>query len=159
MFKLYKRLPSGKLAYHEAWESQGTIYDHFGEVGDEGETRELPVKSREGRTELKALLDQARRDGFAELDPEHRLIVEYPIDGMGTSDDVDKMAKLEYELNEVLGWTALGKCDGNSIGSGTMEVCCFVVDYSLAKSVIVKGLAGTAFANYSRIYDEDDLSA
>ena len=159
MSALYKRLPSGKLAYHEAWESGGTIYDHWGEVGDEGETRELPAKSRAGRTELKTLLDQARRDGFAELDLGQRLILEYPIDGMGTADDVDKMGKLQYELNEILGWTALGFCDGNSVGSGTMEVCCFVVDFELAKSVIVKGLAGTAFANYSRIYDEDDPGA
>ena len=62
---------------------------------------------------------------------------------------------LQDRMDEKLGWTGLGMCDGGSIGSGTMEVCNFVVDFALAKSVIEQDLAGTEFANYTRIYDED----
>ncbi len=57
-------------------------------------------------------------------------------------------------MNETLGWSGLGHCDGGSIGSGTMEVCCFVVDFDIAKSVIEADLKSTEFDDYSRIYDE-----
>lgn len=59
-------------------------------------------------------------------------------------------------MNETLGWTGLGNCDGGSIGSGAMEVCCFVVDFDTAKSVIESDLEGTEFAGFSRIYDENN---
>ena len=77
------------------------------------------------------------------------------INGMGSKDDVEKRHRLEDRLNETLGWTGLGACDGGSIGSGTMETCSFVVDYELAKKVIADDLAGMEFADYTRIYDED----
>ena len=57
-------------------------------------------------------------------------------------------------MNELLGWTGLGACDGGSIGSGTMEVVNFVVDFDLAKSVIARDLADTEFGDYTRVYDE-----
>ena len=79
----------------------------------------------------------------------------YNVRGVGTAADLSKRHKLEERLNETLGWTGLGMCDGGSIGSGTMEVCCFVVDFALAKSVIEADLQGTEFSDFSRIYDED----
>jgi hypothetical protein len=57
-------------------------------------------------------------------------------------------------MDETLGWTGLGACDGGSIGGGTMEVCNFVVDFDVAKRVIEEDLAGTEFADYVRIYRE-----
>lgn len=57
-------------------------------------------------------------------------------------------------MNETLGWTGLGSCDGGSMGSGTMEVCNLVVDFERAQKVIRADLAETEFANYSRIYLE-----
>lgn len=58
-------------------------------------------------------------------------------------------------MNETLGWTGLGFCDGGSIGSGTMEVCNFVVDFEIAKAIIEKGIKGSEFENFTRIYDEE----
>ena len=66
-----------------------------------------------------------------------------------------KRHRLEERMNETLGWSGLGACDGGSIGSGTMEVCNFVVDFETAKAVVVKDLEGTEFANFTRIYDEN----
>ncbi|WP_201778926.1 hypothetical protein [Rhodopirellula islandica] len=54
-------------------------------------------------------------------------------------------------MNETLGWTGLGHCDGGSIGSGTMETCCIVVDFEIAKRVIAADLAGTKFADFTQI--------
>jgi hypothetical protein len=73
---------------------------------------------------------------------------------METTAQLDKRHRLEDRLDDTLGWTGLGAVDGGSIGSGTMEVCAFVVDFDLAKKVIEADLAGTEFADYTRIYDE-----
>jgi hypothetical protein len=73
---------------------------------------------------------------------------------MGTPADLEKRHKLEDRLNETLGWTGIGHCDGGSIGSGTMEACCLVVDFEAAKRVIEADLPGTEFADFSRIYVE-----
>lgn len=57
-------------------------------------------------------------------------------------------------MNETLGWTGLGHCDGGSIGSGTMEICCLVADFEIAKRVIGADLAGTKFADFTQIIQE-----
>lgn len=82
------------------------------------------------------------------------LMIEYAVAGFGTSADLDKRHRLEQRMNETLGWTSLGTCDGGSIGSRSMEVCNFVVDFDLAKRVIEKDLADTEFSDFVRIYDE-----
>ena len=74
---------------------------------------------------------------------------------MGCGEDVEKRYLLQDRMNETLGWTGLGHCDGGSIGSGTMEVCCYVVDFENAKNVIENDLMGTEFEDYLRIYDEN----
>lgn len=77
---------------------------------------------------------------------------------MGSGADLEKRHRLEERMNGTLGWTGLGHCDGGSIGSGTMEVCCLVVDFDIAKRVIEADLKDTEFSNYTRIYCEDDLA-
>lgn len=73
---------------------------------------------------------------------------------MGDVEDLDKRHRLEDKMNETLGWTGLGMCDGGSIGSGTMEVCCYVVDFDIAKRVIEEDLKGTEFEGYTKIVKE-----
>jgi len=80
------------------------------------------------------------------------LEVEYKIEGFGSEKDLDKRHKLEERLNELLGWTGLGHVDGGSIGSGTMEAGCIVVDFEVAKTVIENDLKNTEFSDYSRIF-------
>ena len=82
------------------------------------------------------------------------LLVEFKVDGFGNEEDLHKRHSLEDLMNETLGWTGLGHCDGGSIGSGTMEVCCFVVDFDLAQQVISERLRDTEFSDYARIYQE-----
>ena len=47
---------------------------------------------------------------------------------------------VEDILNECLGWTGNGHCDGGDIGSGTINAYSFVVDPYLAKDSIVNAL-------------------
>jgi hypothetical protein len=156
MIKLFKRI-NGGLHYHEAWSSGKTITEHWGLVGERGESCEHKkpwLKSEESA--LLEVLKAPLADGYAPLDDGEPIIVlvEYPVDGFGTPKDLDKRHALEARMNETLGWTGLGNCDGGSIGSGSMEVCCMVVDAEIAKRVIADDLKGTEFSDYSRIYEE-----
>lgn len=157
MIKLYKRI-NGVLHYHEAWSGDGEIIEHWGISGERGETKthKLPKNANENAA-VAAVLENAAADGYVTVDEigETTLLIEYPVNGFGTPQDLQKRHALEDRMNETLGWTGLGHCDGGSIGSGTMEVCCFVADFEVAKRVIEADLAGTEFGDYTRIYDED----
>jgi predicted DNA-binding WGR domain protein len=153
MLKLYKRV-DGDLHYHEAWSSDATIIEHWGKVGTQGEHVEHPL--REGSDEddaIEALLREAREKGFREIDANELpfLIIEFEVTQDGTQEDLAKRQRLEARMNELLGWTGLGHCDGGSIGSGSMEVACIVVDADIAKRVIEDDLAGTEFADYKKM--------
>ena len=159
MVKLYKRHPDGHLDYHEAWFADGEITEHWGRVGERGVRRVRRKRwLRDPLRELERVLAEARRAGYAELDEGERrtLLIEYRVEGMGTPADLGRRHQLEETLDEILGWTGLGDCDGGSIGSGTMEACCLVVDFAIARGVIQRELAGTPFGDFTRIYDEDD---
>ncbi len=158
MLKLYRREAGKVAAYREAWVHGSRITEHWGQIGERGETREHRLNKKLSEDEnLKQVLAKALAVGFQpiEVDEHARLLIEYPVAGKGTTQDLKKRHALEERMNETLGWTGLGDCDGGSIGSGTMEVCCFVVDFETAKRVIEEDLKGTKFADYSRIYDED----
>ncbi len=64
-------------------------------------------------------------DQYAD-DEEHRLIVQYRIEGHGHGSDHDKRVAVENLLGEFLEEADLGYCDGGDIGSGTMNVFCWV---------------------------------
>jgi hypothetical protein len=157
MEKLYKRI-DGTLHYRESWVDNGILTEHWGVVGERGQYRESAVaKDQTAEEAIDSALQPALESGYRPIDiNEHAvLLIEYRVDGFGTSADLEKRHELEDRMNETLGWTGLGMCDGGSIGSGTMEVVCFVVDFDIAKDVIVRDLAGTKFADYTRIYRQD----
>ncbi len=159
MIKLYKEDWSGTKMYWEAWDNgNGDFTIHWGAVGDRGESEVIKSSLfQKAAKKVENEIAAKRSDGFKESDPdaESTLLIEYEVDGSGNEDDLDKRYALEKRMNETLGWTGLGHCDGGSIGSGTMEVCCFVVDFDLAKKVIEKDLIDTDFSYYTRIYDEN----
>jgi hypothetical protein len=157
MEKLYKRIDV-VLHYHEAWVDRDLVTEHWGIVGERGSTRDSQrIAGTSDDDAVAAVLRPAREAGYAPIarGDHARLIVEYKVDGFGTRADLGKRHALEYQLDQITGWTGLGNCDGGSIGSGSMEVCCFVVDFEIAKRVIAAALANTPFADFTRIYDED----
>ncbi len=156
MLKLYKRV-GGILSYYEAWLQDGALYEHWGVAGERGELKEIRIgQVADEESLLQEHLLPAIKDGFhpIALDDHALLVVEYLIEGMGRLEDLEKRHSLEERLNEALGWTGLGHCDGGSIGSGTMEAACFVVDFDLAQRVIAADLRNTPYADYARIYQE-----
>lgn len=158
MLKLYKRV-SDNLHYWEAWtEAHNNVaVEHWGVVGERGEfvNHPLPKKYKEA-TLLKSVLAKANEAGYEPIDDDQLavLLVEYKVDGFGTAEDLQKRHSLEDRLNETLGWTGVGHVDGGSIGSGSMEVACYVVDLEIAKQVIEDDLKSTEFSDFSRIYAE-----
>ena len=155
MIKLYKRI-DGALHYWEAWDAdKKTKTVHWGKVGERGEDKRVELAKRGFFTTARKEIEIPEE--YLPISPqEHRrLIIEFRIEHFGDQTDLIKRHALEDRLQETLGWVGVGHCDGGSIGSGTMEVCCFVVDFEIAKNVVAADLKGTEFENFSRIYDED----
>jgi predicted DNA-binding WGR domain protein len=142
MLKLYRKTKNRSF-YWEAWNDESHLTVHWGSVGDRGEFRQLAL---ERDTEIGSLIEKEARSwrgkGYKEInrDELHRVVIEYKVRGHGSTDDHDKRVSVENLMNECLGWTALGHCDGGDIGSGTMSIFCFVVDAEKAKELIVKEL-------------------
>ncbi len=156
MKKLYRyNEKQQRYFYDEAWVDGETIVEHVGKLGTRGRTishrRSAGVSAED---DVLRVLQPGIRGGYKEIpiNSHSTLIVEYEVDGFGTPSNVAKRHALEGRLDNILGWTGLGHCDGGSIGSGTMEAFCLVVDFDLAKGIIEEELAGTEFGNFRRIY-------
>jgi predicted DNA-binding WGR domain protein len=142
MLKLYKK-QGRRVRYWEAWAAGKKIVVHWGKVGDTGENKEVRLAA--GETAKKAIARHAeapRAEGFEEmsLDDHAVLIVQHKTKSWGSGDDLAKRHRIEELLNECLGWTGNGHCDGGDIGSGTTNVFSFVVDPHLAAKTVVATL-------------------
>ncbi|WP_428330438.1 hypothetical protein [Mucilaginibacter sp.] len=159
MLKLYKQVDN-EIHYWETWEKDAkTGVIHWGIVGEKGTQREVysGIFSSFKKIVQKEI-DRQLSKGYQQVDVDDHftLLIEYKLEGIDTPEALDKRTQLQIRMNQTLGWTGLGHCDGGSIGSGTMEVCCLVVDFDIAKHIIEQDLKDTAFADYTRIYNEND---
>jgi len=82
------------------------------------------VASRASETSLSEI-EPTPLDEYGD-DEDNRVIVQYRIDGHGRGSDHDKRVAVENLLGEFLEESDLGYCDGGDIGSGTMNIFCFV---------------------------------
>lgn len=140
--KLYKNEP-GLLRYWEAWDNAGKITVHWGIVGEEGTTNVLDLPPEENAASLIEREAAPLRDqGYVEIDDDklHQVVIQYPILDMGIEADLNRRYEVESLMNHRLGWRGLGHCDGGDIGSGTMNIFCFVVDADRATQCIVEDL-------------------
>ena len=147
MLKLY-RMTEGVPEYWEAWATATEITIHCGKLGEEGESRELPIQpgiNPNDTIELEA--KPIRAAGFKPLKRPQldSIVIQYKVDGHGSTDDLDKRIKVEELMNERLGWTGLGHCDGGDMGTGIMNIFCYVADARIAESVIVRELKANGF--------------
>lgn len=155
MTKLYKNTPETKQ-YWEAWDNDDGSYTvHWGALGTRGESKVVQGHLfHRAETLVDKEKQQAINSGFKPIEEFKVLLIEFSVDGFGDENDLQKRYNLQDRMDETLGWTGLGHCDGGSVGSGTMEVCCLVVDFELAQKVIIEDLVDTEFSNYSRIFLE-----
>jgi hypothetical protein len=147
------------MEYWETWKRGAVHTVHWGRIGERGSTKEERGSLFRSAARLVAPQIAAKKaEGFREIpdDDHHVVLIEYAIIGMGTPEDLEKRHRLQERIDQTLGRTGLGHCDGGSIGSGTMEVCCMVVDFAIAARVIEADLRGTEFSNFTRIFREDE---
>lgn len=157
LFKHYRKI-EGRLHYREAWLPDDlTVVEHEGLCGDRGNVREHAFETAEAARKTYELIKQTARDeGFRPI-PESKhakLVVEFRIDGMGAAGDLGRRHALEGFLNDLVGWLGLGRLDGGSSGSGTMEAMCLVVDFATAKAAVEQALRNSAFSDFHRVYRE-----
>ena len=156
MLKLYK-LTGGKKEYWETWERDDASHIvHWGDLGTKGDSK-IVKGSFLSKPEkiIQKEIDKINADGFRPLEGQFTLMSEYSIDGdFPTEDELNKRNRLMERMDETLGWTGLGNCEGASNGSGTMELCLYVVDFEIAKETIQLDLKGTEFDDFTRIYEE-----
>ena len=154
LIRLYK-LINDELHYWETWDTEEKLtIIHWGKVGETGQHIELnPKLHTDYKKIIQNEMNQKISEGYCAIEEEKFAVleIEYTIDDFGSEADLDLRHRLEEQIDEVLGCTGLGFCDGGSIGSGSMEVCCVVVDFEIAKKVIEESLLNTEFSNYSSI--------
>lgn len=154
MIKLYKTIDN-ELHYWETWDNENNSATiHWGKVGLKGEIKTLKSGLFSNfRKVVQKEIDKKINEGYIQFEDMNLTFIEiiYPIVDMGSEDDLNKRHSLENRMNELLGWTGLGNVDGGSIGSGTMEVGCEVVDYEIAKKVIQQDLKGSEFEDFKEI--------
>lgn len=142
MLKLYKRGRTG-VRYWEAWKIPGMVVVHTGRLGDRGTTKYVvPPKGRTPAQCIQEAAAKPRAEGYVEipLEDHHWVVVQYKLETWGSPEDVDKAGRIEKLFNERLGWTGNGKCDGNDIGGGTLNILSVVVDPFLGAAALVDEL-------------------
>ena len=106
MLKLY-RFTGASKEYWETWDDgKGTHMVHWGMLGTRGDTKTITSTSLR-----KKEIDRLTSEGFRPINPEAHatLMIEYAIEGMGTSADLDKRHRLEERMNETLGLDRPGR--------------------------------------------------
>ena len=142
MIKLYKN-SDGKLLYWETWSNESSITLHEGVVGDTGKSFERKLKKDETISALiETLARQKNKEGFSSIPIEEHftIIISYKIDGWGSKEDLKKRHAIQGIMDESLGWSGNGHCDGGDIGSGEMAIYNYVVDPKQGKIAIEKAL-------------------
>lgn len=140
MKKLYKTIGKS-IQYWEIWDNNNIITIHWWVLGERGETKDIKVKFWQKTNniidqEIKKIQDE----GFLEIDLEDcfTLIVQFQINGKDwNEDDLKKCHFIENLINESLGWTGNGHCDGFDIWSGTFNIFSFVINPDIAMKIII----------------------
>ena len=154
MLKLYKRIEAD-LHYHEAWADGSRVVEHLGKVGERGNTRRHEADPGLSEEEnIARVLSEPPAAGFPPVATPESLMIENVVAGMGSADDLEKRHALQARMEETLGWTDGGPCDGGSSGLGTMAARCLVVDFEIARRVVEEDHKLTRFADDARIYKE-----
>ncbi|PSL41011.1 hypothetical protein B0H99_103145 [Planomicrobium soli] len=142
MIKLIKEINS-TLAYWEVWNDGKLLTIHSGFVGETGDTEELKLKMFE-RSEkvMDKLAEEKLAEGYDYLDEDEliELVLQYPYEEQHMEKALEKRHQVEDLVNNCLGWTGNGACDGGDIGSGTTNIFNYVIDVEKALKTILEEL-------------------
>jgi hypothetical protein len=133
---------NGETRYHECFifGQPEKIFDHRGVLGEVGsQTATLLPRGVMHRDRIMEVMKPSYDVGYR-LVPKSRykdvtLVFETSA-GLGNEAELALRHEIEEMLDELLGRTCLGSVDGGSIGGGTMEVFCEVIEPKLAELTI-----------------------
>ncbi len=131
------------MQYWEVWEDGKTLIVHFGAVGNTGETEEIKLSlTQRAKKVMEKLAEEKIKNGFEVLDEDRliQLVVQYSYEEGEMEATLTKRHSVEDLMNECLGWTGNGACDGGDIGGGTANVFNYVLDVEEALKAILEVL-------------------
>lgn len=143
MIKLVKEVDN-ELVYWEVWKDGKTLTIHYGVVGDTGETEKVNLKLFEKAEKvMEKLAEKKLNEDFENLDEDGlvELVVQYPYEENQMEEALEKRHTVEDLMNECLGWTGNGSCDGGDIGSGSTNVFNYVIDVDKALKTTLEELS------------------
>lgn len=129
-----------EVLYWEVWQDGRTLFIHYGIVGDTGETEEKKLSLFQKAEKLmEDLAEEKTNEGYEYLDEDKlfELVVQYSYEENQIVETLEKRQNVEDIMNECLGWTGNGSCDGGDIGSGTANIFNLVVDVEKAIQTII----------------------
>ncbi|OCA86071.1 hypothetical protein A8F94_14620 [Bacillus sp. FJAT-27225] len=142
MIKMIKQIDD-EVLYWEVWQDGKTLVIHYGTVGDTGETKEQKLSLFQKAEKLMDELAEEKADeGYDYLDEDElfELVVQYSYEEGQMEATLEKRHHVEDLMNECLGWTGNGSCDGGDIGSGTVNIVNYVVNIERATQTIIEEL-------------------
>lgn len=166
MIKLIKEI-NEQQHYWEVWNDGKTITEHWGVVGDAGESKEIKVSLFQ-RTDkvMGSLADEKMKEGYILLNEDQlpEIIIQHTNEGLDMEEAFEKRNLVEELMNECLGWTGNGFVDGGEIEveSFLTNVFCPVVNVEAAFKTILKELKendlmeGVTIAYCQPELDEDE---
>lgn len=132
-----------EVLYWEVWQDGKTLIIHYGTIGDTGETEEMKLSLfQEAETLMDELAEEKANEGYDYLDEDKlfQLVVQYSYEEDEMKTTLEKRHNVEDLMNECLGWTGNGSCDGGDIGSRTANIFNYVVDVEKATQTIIEEL-------------------
>lgn len=162
MIKLVKQ-EKDKMLFWEIWkEAEKILIVHCGCVGDTGEMYEIELYPfQRVEKEMKELADEQLADGYKVLDEEELIefVLQYDYTENQLEEVLEKRNQVQEIMDEALGWSGNGHCDGGDIGSGTINIFNFVIDVDKALKTILNELENQQLLDGVKIAyvnDEED---
>ncbi|MBM7648655.1 putative DNA-binding WGR domain protein [Bacillus ectoiniformans] len=158
MIKLIKQ-EGDETLYWEVWNEGKMLTIHSGVVGDTGEAEERKLSFSQFPSKVMSQLAQEKvdKEGYDYVDEEEliELVVQFSYEENETNKMLKKRHDVEDLMNECLGWTGNGHCDGGDIGSGTANIYNYVIDPEKAAESILGELANHDLLSDVKIAFED----
>lgn len=142
MIKMVKQ-SDAEVSYWEVWQDGKMLIIHYGAIGNTGETEEKKLSlSQKAEKVMNELAEEKADQGYDYLDEDElfELVIQYSYEEDQMKETLKKRHQVEDLMNECLGWTGNGSCDGGDIGSGTANILNYVIDVEKATKTIIEEL-------------------
>lgn len=159
MLKLYREFRDG-VRYWEAWEDEEEekVVVHWGRVGERGESKDIPLHDDDdAETVIEREAKSARKDKYIEVQPRATLVITYQCADWGGPEDLDRRHRIEVLMDECLSWTGNGHVDSGDIGSGTINVLCFVINTAIGAATAIEALRSEGLLDGATIITLEDV--